>query len=113
MMLAHELVRPGLLDAWILAGDTDAMNSTSRDDTRTTSLIPRLWTGLSDDLRERRRHRAARVALRSDLAAYNSQGEVEDLLGALRTRDDSAAEEIRSILTSNLVRRKRSSHLAG
>jgi len=91
----------------------ETMNSTSHDGTSTTTLVPRLWTGISDELRERRRDRAARVALRRELATYNTPTEVDDLLGALPDRDDSAAEEIRSILTRNLARRQQSGHLAG
>lgn len=95
--------------------DTGTMNHTTlHDGTSTTSTpVQRLWVGIADELRERRRDRAARVALRRELATYNTPAEVDDLLGALPDRDDSAAEEIRSILTSNLVRRQQSGHLAG
>ena len=89
------------------------MNSNSHDNTSTTKLVPRLWTGISDELRERRSDRAARVALRRDLATYSTPTEVDDLLGALRDHDDSAAEEIRSILTNNLVRRQQRGQLTG
>ncbi|MFB9311760.1 hypothetical protein [Nocardioides plantarum] len=87
------------------------MNSHSHADT-TTALVPRL-AGLTDELRERRRNRAARVAMRRELATYSTPAEVRDLLGALPERDDAAAEEIRSILDTSVASRPEMSHLAG
>ncbi len=88
------------------------MKSTSHDSTSTGRFVPRLWAGISDELRVRRRDRAAHAALRRELATYSTPAEVDDLLGALSDHDDSAAEEIRSILFSNLVWRQQSGRLA-
>jgi hypothetical protein len=89
------------------------MNQNSHDDaTTTTAFVPRL-AGFTDELRERRRVRAARVAMRRELATYSTPAEVRDLLGVLPERDDAAAEEIRSILDAGVVARSEPSHLAG
>jgi len=88
------------------------MTSNSHDDATTAVLVPRL-IGFTDELRERRRDRAARVAMRRELATYSTPAEVRDLLGALPERDDAAAEEIRSILDASVGTRPELSHLAG
>jgi hypothetical protein len=88
------------------------MTHNSHEEATTTALVPRL-AGLTDELRERRRERAARVAMRRELATYSTPAQVWDLLGALPDRDDAAAEEIRSILDASVVARPELSHLAG
>jgi hypothetical protein len=60
-------------------------------------------TRLRDDLRERRRARAARRVLEDQLASYVGPAEVDDLLAALSEHDGPEADQIRSILTGRLA----------
>lgn len=89
--------------------------TTVPDDTSTTTGAPahRWWVEIADELRQRRLDRAARMGLRDELATYSTPNDVNDLLGALRDHDDSTADEIRSILTGNLVRRQQWGQLTG
>lgn len=71
--------------------------------TKNTSL----WTTVKDDLKERREARAAAKHLRSDLSAYRTPTEIEDLLtmvDAQEAHGSSPAEAalIRGILHDNL-----------
>ena len=60
-------------------------------------------TALRSTHDERRRARAARRALETELATYRTPAEVQDLFAALRTQDDNPmAEEMRSVLFANL-----------
>jgi hypothetical protein len=59
---------------------------------------------LRDDLRERRRTRAARRVLEAQLASYVGAAEVDDLLASLSHHDGPDAEEIRSILVRKRTR---------
>jgi hypothetical protein len=61
-----------------------------------------LWTTVKDELRERRADRAARAALRADLAHYRTPAEIDDLLATVDAEDSPEAENIRGILTDNL-----------
>jgi len=61
-----------------------------------------LWTTVKDELRERRADRAARAALRADLAHYRTPAEIDDLLATVDAEDGPEAENIRGILTDNL-----------
>jgi len=59
-------------------------------------------TGMRSSLVARRRARADRRSLEAELASYRTPAEVEDLFAALRDQDDPAAEQMRTILMSNL-----------
>lgn len=61
-----------------------------------------LWTTVKDELRERRAERAARAALRADLAHYRTPSEIDDLLATVDAEEGPEAEMIRSVLTDNL-----------
>lgn len=63
-----------------------------------------LWTTVKDELRERREARAARRSLESDLAAYRTPSDIEDLLATVDADDSPEAEMIRGILMDNLSR---------
>ncbi len=52
---------------------------------------------------ERRFARAAYRALEADLASYTTDAEVNDLLALLSVHDGVEAEQMRSILTSNVA----------
>jgi hypothetical protein len=66
-----------------------------------TLTTPRL-TRLRDELRERRRARAAQRVLEEQLASYVGPAEVDDLLASLADQDGPDADQIRSILTRRL-----------
>lgn len=78
------------------------MTTTTHDSTQDRSLARQLWTTVSDDLRERRQARAARRTLERELATYTTPAEVEDLLMAMRGRDDAQTEAMRGLLVRNL-----------
>ena len=61
-----------------------------------------LWTTVKDELRERREARAARNALRADLAHYRTPHEIDDLLASVDAEETPEAEMIRGILMDNL-----------
>ena len=72
----------------------------------TTAPVRSGWLGeVRSSLSERRQARAARRTLEAELASYRTPAEVEDLFAALeRTPDDDpTAEQIRTILVSNLA----------
>ena len=57
-----------------------------------------------ESVRARREAGAAHRRLRRELAAFSTQAEVNDLLALIAESDDPMADEIRSILTTNLLR---------
>jgi len=57
-----------------------------------------------ETVRARREASAAHRQLRRELAAFSTQAEVNDLLALIAESDDPMADEIRSILTTNLLR---------
>ena len=61
-----------------------------------------LWTTVKDELRERRETRAARNALRADLANYRTPHEIDDLLASVDAQETPDAELIRGVLMENL-----------
>ena len=61
-----------------------------------------IWTTVKDDLRGRREARAARNALRADLAHYRTPSDIEDLLASVDTQDSPEADIIRDVLMDNL-----------
>src|SRR4051794_31295754 len=61
-----------------------------------------LWTTVKDELRERRAQRAARTALRADLAHSRPPAEIDDLLATVDAEDGPDAELIRGVLMDNL-----------
>lgn len=63
------------------------------------------WTGLIDELRERRLTRAHRRDLERELAAYTTPNEIEDLLASLEREEGPDAELVRAVLGSHLVER--------
>ncbi len=71
-----------------------------------------LWGELRDELRLRRQARAARRALEAELASYSTPSEVDDLLAAADGIDSADADQVRSILSHNLMRRATSLHAA-
>ena len=70
----------------------------------TTAPVRTNWLAtLRTEAQERRRARASRRALEIELATYRTPAEVEDLFAAVRDQDDDpTAEQIRTILMSNL-----------
>ena len=62
---------------------------------------------LRDGWQERRSARAAYRCLEADLATYTTQAEINDLLALLSGHDSVEAEQVRSILTSNLAHASR------
>lgn len=88
------------------------MTTTTHDSTRDRSFARQLWTTVSDDLRERRQARAAHRTLERELATYTTPAEIEDLLGAMRGRDDAASDEMRDLLIRNLQHRHVATPLA-
>lgn len=76
---------------------------TTTPTTRTPAL--RILTGVRDELRERRRARAAYRVMERELASYTTPNQVDDLLAALSDHDDAESAMIRDILTRNLHRR--------
>lgn len=60
------------------------------------------FSAVRDELRERRQERAERRRIRTELGSYTTATEVDDLLGALRNRDDACADEMRTLLVRNL-----------
>ena len=65
------------------------------------SIVPSITTMLAGR-RERREARARQAALKQDLATFQTEREVDDLLGAIRDQDGLEAEQIRGILLDNL-----------
>lgn len=63
-----------------------------------------LVSTVRDELRERRRARAARRTLERELGTYSTQSDTIDLLAALEGRDDAGSEEIRDIVLRNQLR---------
>jgi hypothetical protein len=61
-----------------------------------------IWTTVKDELRERREARAARTALRADLAHYRTPSDIEDLLASVDSQDSPEADVIRDVLMDNL-----------
>ena len=57
-----------------------------------------------ESVRARREAGAAHRQLRRELAAFTTQSEVNDLLALIAESNDPMADEIRSILTTNLLR---------
>lgn len=55
-----------------------------------------------DDLRERRAQRANYQALKQELSTYRTASEIDDLLSTITNEDSPEAEQMRSILLSNL-----------
>ncbi len=88
------------------------MTTTTHDSTQDRSFARQLWTTVSDDLRERRQARAARRTLERELATYTTPAEVEDLLGAMRGRDDAESDAIRDLLIRNLQHQPAATPLA-
>ena len=74
----------------------------------TTAPVRTNWLAtLRTAAQERRRARASRRALETELATYRTPAEVEDLFAALRREDDNpVAEEMRRILFANLEQRQ-------
>jgi len=70
-----------------------------------TLAAPRPWTRLRDELRARRRDRAAHQALVRELAAYRTPAELQDLLAAMDRDERPEADEVRSILGARLAAR--------
>ena len=65
------------------------------------SIVSSITTMLAGR-QERREARARQAALRQDLATFQTEREVDDLLGAIRDQDGLEAEQIRGILLDNL-----------
>jgi hypothetical protein len=63
-----------------------------------------LWTTVKDELRERREGREALNRLRTELDAYRTPADIDDLLASVDAEDTPEAELIRSILSENLRR---------
>ncbi len=61
-----------------------------------------LWTTVKDELRERREGREALNRLRTDLEAYRTPSDIDDLLASVDAQDTPEAEMIRGILSENL-----------
>lgn len=61
-------------------------------------------SNLRDELRGRRQARAQRRTLERELATYNTEADVHDLLGSLQGQDDDATEAIRDIIMRNHLR---------
>jgi hypothetical protein len=64
----------------------------------------RLVASVRDDLRERRRDRAARRDLERELATRRSHGEMTDLLTLINRDDSPAADELREVLLRQQLR---------
>ena len=64
----------------------------------------RLVATVRDDLRERREARAARRTLERELTSYNTDAQVNDLLGSLHGQDGDDAEAVRDIVLRNQLR---------
>lgn len=64
---------------------------------------------LRDERRERREARAEYLALRRELATFQTPREIDDLLGVIAYQDGPEAQRIRDILTDN----QRSTALSG
>ena len=58
-------------------------------------------TTIRDELHERREARAAHKALRRELASYQTEREVDDLLGVIANQEGPEAQQIRDILLRN------------
>lgn len=80
---------------------------------RTPTASPaQLWRAVRDDLRERREANAHRRDLEQELASYQSQAEVDDLLEAIRDQEGAEADAMRDVLLRNLRRHESSVRLA-
>ncbi len=82
------------------------MTTTPRH-TSDRSSVRNLLTELRDDLRERREARAAHRTLARELASYRTPAEVDDLLAAVRQQNGAGSDEIRAILSHNLMAHSR------
>ena len=67
-----------------------------------TNPVRGLVSTIRDELRERREARARYDALKRELAGYNTQREVDDLLGVMMNQEGPEADEFRDILLDNL-----------
>lgn len=59
-------------------------------------------SAVRDELRELRQARAERRRIRSELGSYTTAAEIDDLLAALRGREDACADKMRTLLVRNL-----------
>ena len=83
------------------------MRNTASDNS--TIARPRqVLAAVRDELRERRQARRDHRILAEELSSYTSRSDVDDLLAALENDTSTEAEQIRSILSRNLVRQHES-----
>lgn len=90
------------MDVWLEPVDDGVMN---------IAHIPSPRTAL-DELRQRRAARAADRQLRRELATYDTPSAISDLMAAVESSQDPAAERIRSVLAENMLEYSRRSHLS-
>ncbi len=80
------------------------MTNTHTNQTHPTlaQRAPQAVQTLRDELRARRAARAEQRRTRRELATYTTPGQIEDMLAMLDRSDAPQAEEMRTILQSNL-----------
>jgi hypothetical protein len=72
--------------------------------TNSTAAIRRALSTWRAEREERREARAARRSLEQQLASYYTPREVEDFLSLIANVEGPEAEQMRDILTNNLLR---------
>ncbi|MFZ2502726.1 MAG: hypothetical protein WAW88_08665 [Nocardioides sp.] len=80
------------------------------------TTMKNMWASMTFDLTsgmaQARADRILRRQLRSELSAYKTEHEIIDLLAAVERSDAPEADEVRSILESNLTEMRRPMSLA-